>query len=225
MSFFIGRVLPSLLASLLALATAPADVSLDAGDTIVCYGNSMVERLCEHGELEAMIQLAQPAKNLRFRSFAWTGDEVGYRLRPEGYEEHMKSLLRRWPAAVVIAGFGMNESFAGRPGLEDFRKQLAAYLDQLARFHPQATLVLLAPTAVEAGGPGPDAAMRNGMIGRGDRSERIRTYNYPQGRWTDHRINLTLYKLNNIMEGDLGEGLLALRHAREAELLADLEDA
>ena len=84
MSFFIGRVLPSLLASLLALATAPADVSLDAGDTIVCYGNSMVERLCEHGELEAMIQLAQPEKKLQFRSFAWTGDEVGYRLRPEG---------------------------------------------------------------------------------------------------------------------------------------------
>ena len=65
MSFFIGRVLPSLLASLLALATAPADVSLDAGDTIVCYGNSMVERLCEHGELEAMIQLAQPEKKLQ----------------------------------------------------------------------------------------------------------------------------------------------------------------
>ena len=165
MSFFIGRVLPSLLASLLALATAPADVSLDAGDTIVCYGNSMVERLCEHGELEAMIQLAQPEKKLQFRSFAWTGDEVGYRLRPEGYEEHMKSLLRRWPAEVVIAGFGMNESFAGRPGLEDFRKQLAAYLDQLARFHPQATLVLLAPTAVEGGGPGPAAAVRNEAIG------------------------------------------------------------
>jgi peptide chain release factor 1 len=70
-----------------------------------------------------------------------------------------------------------------------------------------------------------DAAMRKGLIGSGDRSDRIRTYNYPQGRWTDHRINLTLYKLNNIMEGDLGEGLLALRHAREAELLADLEDA
>ncbi len=70
-----------------------------------------------------------------------------------------------------------------------------------------------------------DAAMRKGLIGSGDRSDRIRTYNYPQGRWTDHRINLTLYKLNNIMEGDLGEGLLALRHAREAELLADLENA
>ncbi len=70
-----------------------------------------------------------------------------------------------------------------------------------------------------------DAAMRKGLIGSGDRSDRIRTYNYPQGRWTDHRINLTLYKLNNVMEGDLGEGLLALRHAREAELLADLENA
>ena len=70
-----------------------------------------------------------------------------------------------------------------------------------------------------------DAALRKGLIGSGDRSDRIRTYNFPQGRWTDHRINLTLYKLNNIMEGDLGEGLLALRHAREAELLADLENA
>jgi peptide chain release factor 1 len=70
-----------------------------------------------------------------------------------------------------------------------------------------------------------DAAMRKGLIGSGDRSDRIRTYNYPQGRWTDHRINLTLYKLNQIMEGDMGEGLLALRHAREAELLADLENA
>ena len=70
-----------------------------------------------------------------------------------------------------------------------------------------------------------DAAMRKGLIGSGDRSDRIRTYNYPQGRWTDHRINLTLYKLNNIMEGDLDEGLIALRHAREAELLADLENA
>ncbi len=70
-----------------------------------------------------------------------------------------------------------------------------------------------------------DAALRKGLIGSGDRSDRIRTYNYPQGRWTDHRINLTLYKLNQIMEGDMGEGLLALRHAREAELLADLENA
>jgi len=68
-----------------------------------------------------------------------------------------------------------------------------------------------------------DAAMRKGLIGSGDRSDRIRTYNFPQGRWTDHRINLTLYKLNFIMEGDLGEAMQALKHAHEAEQLAALE--
>ena len=68
-----------------------------------------------------------------------------------------------------------------------------------------------------------EAALRKGLIGSGDRSDRIRTYNFPQGRLTDHRINLTLYKLLAIMEGDLGEVLQALQHAREAELLAELE--
>jgi peptide chain release factor 1 len=68
-----------------------------------------------------------------------------------------------------------------------------------------------------------DAAMRKGLIGSGDRSDRIRTYNFPQGRWTDHRINLTLYKLNFIMEGDLNEVMQALKHAHEAEQLAALE--
>ncbi len=70
-----------------------------------------------------------------------------------------------------------------------------------------------------------DAAMRKGLIGSGDRSDRIRTYNFPQGRLTDHRINLTLYKLSFIMEGDLREVVQALQHAREAEQLAELEVA
>ena len=68
-----------------------------------------------------------------------------------------------------------------------------------------------------------DAAERKGLIGSGDRSDRIRTYNFPQGRLTDHRINLTLYKLLSIMEGDLGDVLDALQHAREAEQLEELE--
>ena len=68
-----------------------------------------------------------------------------------------------------------------------------------------------------------EAAERKGLIGSGDRSDRIRTYNFPQGRFTDHRINLTLYKLLTIMEGDLDEVLQALAHAREAEQLAELE--
>jgi peptide chain release factor 1 len=67
--------------------------------------------------------------------------------------------------------------------------------------------------------------MRKGLIGSGDRSDRIRTYNFPQGRLTDHRIGLTLYKLGQIMEGQLAEVIGALQVARGAELLAELEGA
>jgi peptide chain release factor 1 len=68
-----------------------------------------------------------------------------------------------------------------------------------------------------------DAAMRKGLIGSGDRSDRIRTYNFPQGRLTDHRINLTLYRLQAIIDGDLDEVIVALQAARAAEQLAALE--
>ena len=68
-----------------------------------------------------------------------------------------------------------------------------------------------------------EAATRKGLIGSGDRSDRIRTYNFPQGRLTDHRINLTLYKLGQIMEGDLGDVAVALAAARAAEQLEQLE--
>jgi len=68
-----------------------------------------------------------------------------------------------------------------------------------------------------------DAAERKGLIGSGDRSDRIRTYNFPQGRLTDHRINLTLYKLLAIMEGDLDDVITALQVARGAEQMAELE--
>jgi peptide chain release factor 1 len=69
-----------------------------------------------------------------------------------------------------------------------------------------------------------EAATRKSLIGSGDRSERIRTYNYPQGRMTDHRINLTLYKLDFIMDGDLTELTNALAAEHQAELLAALGD-
>ncbi|MNJ88182.1 Peptide chain release factor 1 [compost metagenome] len=70
-----------------------------------------------------------------------------------------------------------------------------------------------------------EAATRKSLIGSGDRSERIRTYNFPQGRMTDHRINLTLYKLDFIMDGDLTELTNALAAEHQAELLAALGDA
>jgi len=70
-----------------------------------------------------------------------------------------------------------------------------------------------------------EASHRKSLIGSGDRSERIRTYNFPQGRVTDHRINLTLYKIDQIMDGDLSELTSALTAEHQAELLAALGDA
>lgn len=69
-----------------------------------------------------------------------------------------------------------------------------------------------------------EAETRRNLVGTGDRSERIRTYNFPQGRLTDHRINLTLYKLSDIMEGDLDSVIEPLRHEYQADLLASLGD-
>jgi peptide chain release factor 1 len=68
------------------------------------------------------------------------------------------------------------------------------------------------------------AATRKSLVGSGDRSERIRTYNFPQGRVTDHRINLTLYKIEQIMEGDLDDIVNALLAEHQAELLASLSE-
>jgi peptide chain release factor 1 len=69
-----------------------------------------------------------------------------------------------------------------------------------------------------------EAAMRKSLVGSGDRSERIRTYNFPQGRITDHRINLTLYKLDYVMDGDLFELTDALQAEHQAELLAAMAE-
>ena len=69
-----------------------------------------------------------------------------------------------------------------------------------------------------------EASERKSLIGSGDRSERIRTYNYPQGRVTDHRINLTLYNLAAIMDGDLQEIIDKLQVAENAERLRASEE-
>ena len=69
------------------------------------------------------------------------------------------------------------------------------------------------------------AQTRRNLVGSGDRSERIRTYNFPQGRLTDHRINLTLYKLDDIMEGDLEPVIEPLVREHQADLLAELGES
>ena len=68
------------------------------------------------------------------------------------------------------------------------------------------------------------AAARKSLVGSGDRSERIRTYNFPQGRVTDHRINLTLYKIDRIMDGELDDLISALTTEHQAEQLAQLAE-
>ena len=68
------------------------------------------------------------------------------------------------------------------------------------------------------------AADRKSQVGTGDRSERIRTYNFPQGRVTDHRIGLTLYKIDAILNGDMDEVIDALITARRAEQLQQVND-
>jgi peptide chain release factor 1 len=69
-----------------------------------------------------------------------------------------------------------------------------------------------------------EAAQRKSLIGSGDRSDRIRTYNFPQGRVTDHRINLTLYKIASIMDGDLDDIVSALAAEHQAEQLEALSE-
>ena len=70
---------------------------------------------------------------------------------------------------------------------------------------------------------GEQAESRRNLIGSGDRSQRIRTYNFPQGRLTEHRINLTLYKLDEIVQGDLDQVIEPLLREYEADQLLALE--
>ena len=133
----------------LLILQAHAQHQFEKGDRILLYGNSFVERLQEDGRFEASLHWANPDKKLEFRSLAWTGDEVGYRLRPERYVNHLKKLLAEWSANFVILGFGMNESFGGDSGLNEFQSDLNGYLDEMEKRHPEAKVVLLSPIAVE----------------------------------------------------------------------------
>ncbi len=124
----------------------------DPNNTILFYGNSMVERLLENGQLEARIQLSRKVNNqapLNIRSMAWTGDEVGYRLRPEGYIRHLTKILDQWKSNTIVLGYGMNEAFHGAEGIEDFIAQYRSHLKQLAVTHPQASFILLSPIALD----------------------------------------------------------------------------
>ena len=142
---------PSLLILSLALllSAVQAKIELKPDDRVLLYGNSFIERLQEHGLFEASVQYVNPGKKLQFRSLAWTGDEVGHRLRPERYVNHLNQLLAKWPANVVILGFGQNESFQGVAGVARFQSDLVGYFEEISRRHPGAKIVLVSPIATE----------------------------------------------------------------------------
>ena len=101
---------------------ARAELNFNEGDRILLYGNSFVERMQQNGFFEAALQLAHSEKKIELRSLAWTGDELGYRLRPERYVNHLKKLLDRWSADHVILGFGL--LFYGMKVMSDTMKPL-----------------------------------------------------------------------------------------------------
>jgi azurin/glucose/arabinose dehydrogenase len=128
----------------------PAANDVEGADTILFYGGGLVERVLEAGELEARLLLADPKKPVRIRSMAWTGDEVGHRLRPDGYAAHMKSTLALWPAKTIVVGFGNNEAFAGEQGLTQFKKDWVVFYREIERLHPGARVFLLSPIATQS---------------------------------------------------------------------------
>ena len=138
-----------LLALLLLSIHSKAKIQFKEGDRIILYGNSFIERMQQNGFFEATLQLANPGKNIELRSLAWTGDELGYRLRPERYVNHLKNLLDLWPADHVILGFGLYESFSGSSGIKKFKEDLNGYLNEMERRHREAKIIILSPIATE----------------------------------------------------------------------------
>ena len=142
------------------------EVRTAADDLTLFYGNSFVERQQEDGTLEALLHAANGGKPFSFRSLAYSADEVGFRIRPSKFGDHLGYISNQLPCQRVVMCFGMNESFAGAEGIQKFRKDLNAYLDIIRDRHPGSEFVLVSPTAVEAVdfGQFPDPAARNADI-------------------------------------------------------------
>jgi arylsulfatase A-like enzyme/glucose/arabinose dehydrogenase/azurin len=142
------------------------DTRIKSGGMTVFYGNSMVERLQEEGTFEALLQVANAGVNPQIRSLAYTGDEVGFRIRPEKFGDHLSYVASQLSADRVVMCFGMNEAFAGSFATEAFMKNLEIYLAVIKDRHSEAELFLVSPTAVEPVQVGrfPVATQRNDVI-------------------------------------------------------------
>ncbi len=142
------------------------DETIENDGLTILYGNAMMEKLQEEGSFESYLQLANAGKKIQFRSCAYSGDTVDFRIRASRFGLHLKYLLQNWQSDRVIMAFGANESYAGAPGLAAFEKNLKNYLELITERHSESELILASPIASEKDSSvtGPDLVKRNADI-------------------------------------------------------------
>jgi len=111
----------------------------------VMYGNAMIEKLQEEGSFETYMQIANAGKRFQFRSLAYTGDQVGFRIRASKFGLHLGYILDQWKANSVIMAFGSNESYLGASNLDTFEKELESYIELIKLRHGNSHYVLVSP--------------------------------------------------------------------------------
>lgn len=132
----------------ITVAPIPSVKIKNEGLTIL-YGGAMVEKLQEEGTFESYMQLANAGKKIQFRSCAYVGDQVGYRIRASRFGIHLKYILEQWDANRVIMAFGANESHAGSEGLAKFESELETYIQLIKERHNSSEFILVSPCAAE----------------------------------------------------------------------------
>jgi hypothetical protein len=151
-------------------ATAPAQgpaLDLRPGDRIVFAGNTFAERLRHFGYFETQLLALHPDLQLTFRNIGWSADEITLQPRPLNFGD-IHEHLRRVAADVIFLCYGLNESFKGRDGVEEFRQQLSKYLDDIQSHEYNGEspprLVLVSPAPQEPMEFLPDTTARNEEI-------------------------------------------------------------
>jgi len=125
------------------------DVKIANDGLTLLYGNAMIEKLQEEGSFETYMQLANAGKKIQFRSCAYVGDQVGFRIRASRFGLHLKYILQQWQANRIIMAFGANESYAGSAGLAEFKKNINNYLQLIKTRHGKVEYILVSPHAAE----------------------------------------------------------------------------
>ena len=159
-----------LISGLLVIPPDSSQLKLQPGDRISIVGNTFAERMQLDGQFESALHAAFPSHDLSVRNFGWSGDEVALQPRPYKFIG-MEEWLNRHETDVLIACFGMNESFSGYEGLAVFQRDLETWLDtQLAARYNGETpprIILVSPIAHEdLGSPLPDGEDHNFILDR-----------------------------------------------------------